>query len=121
MSDSIKGRTENIMEVDAYGGIDPSRSILATCISVTASTAAGVVIAASNPFRKGLILQNVSTAILWMKYGTDAATTAIKFTQKLGNSTQVTSTFAMQGPSIYCGPITGCWDATNGYVAVTEF
>lgn len=80
------------------------------------SSASSVTILASNASRKGAIIYNDSTQILYLDLSGGTASNS-------SYSVQVPSQgyFEVPGPSIYTGLITGIWAAANGNARVTEF
>jgi hypothetical protein len=118
--EALIGRTGYLLDVDAYGGLLPSRVISSSYTSVTASTKANIPIIAANANRKGLIIQNVSLATLYLKFG--ASCTSAVFAMSLAASSSSNSpALQMINEVVYCGAITGCWSAVDGFVAITEF
>jgi hypothetical protein len=92
------------------------RVSVATHSTAASDSAAAVVIVAANANRTGLIIHNNSTATLYLKYGTGAASTSL--TRQIATQT----TWEMPtGNTIYTGAITGRWAATNGDAQVTEY
>lgn len=80
---------------------------------VPAST--GAVTLTSPSFgRKGFIVHNDSTAVLYVKYGTGATVT--DFTHRLDPQ----SSLEHRSGRIYFGLVTGVWDAEVGAAQVTE-
>lgn len=81
-----------------------------------ASSASSVTILAANTARKGAIIYNDSTQVLYLDLTGGTASNS-------SYSVQVPSQgyFEVPGPSIYTGAITGIWAAANGNARVTEF
>ena len=90
----------------------PPKAATASLTNV-ASSATSVAVLAANTNRKGLIVENDSTAILYLKFGATASTTS--FTIKMVANTR----WEMQDP-IYTGQIDGIWATANGAARVTE-
>lgn len=92
-------------------------------LTSVASSATSVTILAGNPQRKGARIQNTSTAILYLRFGTGAATdTTAHNVQLAANTAYELPTFEANGTShCYTGQITGIWAAENGQANVTEF
>jgi hypothetical protein len=90
-----------------------SRPVLATITSVP-SSATNVTVLAANAARKGAIITNISTAILYVRFGSAAATTT-DFTAQLPATTGY-----YEVPFGYTGQITGIWASANGTANVTE-
>lgn len=92
--------------------VTPVAAATSTLTSVAAS-ATTVVILASNTARKGCIVTNDSTALLYLAFSATSSTTA--FSLKLfPNSSYISDT-------LYSGVISGIWAAANGSARVTEF
>jgi hypothetical protein len=87
-------------------------NISATTTRVNANTSS-VTIAPANPFRKGLILWNDSTATALIKFGPGASST--DFTWKVGSQ----SGFELPEPA-FNQEISAIWDSVNGAMQVTE-
>jgi hypothetical protein len=124
MAEAIKGRSGNeyVMDIDALGGIVPTRSVLATCTSI-ASSATTVTILAENIKRKGLLIRNQSTSDMFIKFGTGCDFITGNFSIGLVKSSSTTGSteYRMETQGIYAGIITGHWYAANGYCTVTEW
>ena len=92
----------------------PLTSATATRTNVVAA-ASDTSLLASNASRKGAIFYNDSTAILYLAYGSGAATTS-------SYSVQVPAQgyFELPPQPIYTGAIRGIWSAANGNVRITE-
>ena len=84
--------------------------------SSVAGNAGSVTILAANPVRKGAMVYNDSTAILYLDLSGGTATTS-------SYSVQMPSQgfFELPGPNIYNGLITGIWASATGNARVTEF
>jgi hypothetical protein len=85
-------------------------------VTGVASSASSQTILASNAARLGAIIVNSSTAILYLKYSSGAASNA---------SAGYTVSVAISGgvhevPFGYTGAITGIWASANGFANVTE-
>jgi hypothetical protein len=88
-----------------------------------ASSATVVTLAAANPSRRQLIVENSSTATLYLKYGTGATTSAYTVSLAPGDlyeapDVPATKNEVVRGP--YDGVVTGIWTAANGFAMVTE-
>lgn len=70
---------------------------------------------ASNTSRKGALFYNDSTAILYLAYGSGAASTT-SYTVQVGAN----SFFEMPPAPVFTGAIRGIWSAANGNVRITE-
>ncbi len=84
----------------------------ATLSNVT-SSATSVNLLAANTNRKGLVIYNDSSAVLYVKFGTTASTTSFTFYVAAGGHLQLLDL-------IYTGAIDGIWSAANGAARVTE-
>lgn len=84
--------------------------------SSVAASATSVTILASNTSRKGAIIFNDSTALLYLDLSGGAATSSSYSVQVPANSY-----FEVPGPNIYNGAITGVWASAVGNARVTEF
>ncbi len=73
-------------------------------------------ILASNANRKGAIIYNDSTAILYLDLSGGTASATSYSVQIPANGY-----FEVPGPAIYTGLVTGIWAAANGNARVTEF
>jgi hypothetical protein len=80
--------------------------------SSVASSATNVTILASNTSRKGAIIYNDSTKILYLKLGTTASATDY--------TTQLAKDAYYEVPFNYTGRIDGLWASANGNARVTE-
>lgn len=103
------------MAVDANGNActTPAGSATATLANVSGS-ASSVTLLAANTARKGCVIMNDSTAILYVKFGATASATS--FTYKLSGG----ETLELLGPVVYTGIITGIWASATGAARVTE-
>ena len=88
-----------------------SGSATATLSNVSAS-ASSVTVLASNTSRLGATIQNDSTAICYLKFGSTASTTSYTVQLPPGAYYEV--------PYRYNGIITGIWASANGSARVTE-
>lgn len=125
-ADDVGGLLYQINKL-AYGALDtailvsatnplPVGSPVATAYTQTnvAQNAASVTLLASNGSRRGGILVNDTTAILYVKFGTPATATTANYKMVAG------ATLELPQP-IYTGIITGIWLAAGaGLALVTE-
>lgn len=116
------------LTVDDGGGsltVDGSVSITGTSpvtlptagtgtLSNVAGAAASTQLLASNANRKGVVIWNESTALLYVAYAAAASATAYTYQIVAGGYLE------MAPPFIYTGIITGIWAAANGNARVTE-
>ncbi len=84
--------------------------------SSVASSASSVTILASNTSRKGAMIYNDSTQILYLDLSGGTASSS-------SYSVQIPPSgfFELPGPTVYNGAITGIWASANGSARVTEF
>lgn len=80
------------------------------------SSASSVTILAANTSRKGAMVYNDSTAILYLDLSGGTASTS-SYSVQVGAQ----AFFELPGPIIYNGLITGIWASANGNARVTEF
>ena len=107
---------ETKVTADASGLLVKPSNQSASSASLTNvnDTASSTSLLASNSARKGAIVYNDSTTILYLKYGTTASTTS--FTVKIPPD----SYWEMPNP-IYTGAIDGIWSAdASGAARITE-
>lgn len=89
------------------------RADTATVTSVPDTDSSGT-LAAANTSRKGLVVYNKSTEVLYLKYGSGAS--ASSFTDIVAPDQK-----HVMGPTIYTGIVTGVWSANaSGVALVTE-
>lgn len=79
-----------------------------------ASSASSVALIAANKARKALIIQNTSTAILYVLFGGGTATATTAHSVQLAANTS----YAIEG---FTGAVSGIWAAANGQANMTEF
>jgi hypothetical protein len=85
-------------------------------VTGVASSAASQTILAANTARLGAIIVNSSTSILYLRYGSTAASIA-----NGGYTVQVAISGGVHElPFGYTGQITGIWAAANGFANITE-
>lgn len=84
-------------------------------LSNVSSSASNVTVLASNAARKGAMIYNDSTAVLYLKLGTTASTTSFTVALVAGAYYELPAT-----PALYTGIIDGIWAAANGSARVTE-
>lgn len=109
-------RAKAVAVVDTTGtqlaGFDQSRPATAALTNV-ASVTTSVVLAAANAARRGLIIVNDSTKVLYVAFAATASATA--FTYKLGGGATVE--LPLNG---YTGVVSGIWATANGNARITE-
>lgn len=84
--------------------------------SNVAGSASSVTILASNTSRKGAVIYNDSTALLYLDLSGGTASSSSYSVQMPANSY-----FELPGPTIYNGAITGIWTSAAGNARVTEW
>ncbi len=91
--------------------------VAAATVTEIDDAASSTTLAASNANRLGLIIENLSSAFLYIKFGTGAAVSgAGAHTLRLGTG----DVFEMGDP-IYTGAVTGIWASNaGGFAYVTE-
>lgn len=82
--------------------------------SSVASSGSNVLLLAKNLGRKGGVIFNESTAILYVLLGSGTSSTT-NYTGQVGAGVY------FQIPSNYVGPISGIWASANGFARITEF
>ena len=84
-------------------------------VTTVASSASSVSLIAANSHRRGVSVQNTSTAILYLLVGggTATATTA--------HSVQIPSDGYWEAPYGYTGALSGIWGSANGSANITEY
>jgi hypothetical protein len=80
------------------------------------SSGSSVTILASNTSRKGAMVYNDSTQILYLDLSGGTASNS-SYSVQVGSQ----GFFELPGPTIYNGAITGIWASANGNARVTEF
>lgn len=84
-------------------------------ISRVASSATDVTILAANDARKGAIIYNESTAVLYLAFSNVTSDATHYSAQVVAGGT-----FLLDAGE-YIGPVKGFWASVNGAAAVTEF
>ncbi len=104
------------LEVKATtGGIETKPVAISTpTLSSVASSATNVAILAANANRRGAIIVNDSTSILYLKFGATASTTSYSVKLNAGE------TYKIDAQLLYTGLIHGIWSSANGNAYVTE-
>ena len=102
------------LSVDLKGQLftTPGRCSTATLANV-ASSATTVTVLAANTSRKGVIIYNDSTQVLYLKFGATASTSS--FTYYLAAA----ATWEMPAP-LFTGVLDGIWASANGNARVSE-
>lgn len=81
-----------------------------------ASSAASVTILAANPNRKGAVIYNDSTAVLYLLLSAAGPASITNYSVQV----PAQAYFELPPPSIYIGQILGIWAAAAGFARVTE-
>lgn len=115
--DRIRGDAANGVDVDVTRLQNPIQSATATLTNV-ASSATNVTLKASNAARKGLVIVNDSTSILYVKFGATASTTSYSYFLA-GSVNGVPSTLELP-LVVYTGIVDGIWSSAVGNARVTE-
>jgi len=96
-----------------------SEVTLRTCANAVqtsvASTAGSKAILAANAARRGAIIQNTSTDVLYLLFGGGTADTTVTHTVRLASNAYYEVPFG------FTGAITGISSGTNGAANITEF
>jgi hypothetical protein len=100
------------LEIDGSFSADPPTASAVALSNVTSAATNGTLLAA-NADRIGVLVQNDSTATLYLKYGETASATSYSVRMEPG------SYWEMPQP-IYKGIIDGIWSAANGAARITE-
>lgn len=95
----------------------PIQAATATLANVSGS-ASSVTLQALNTNRKGLVIVNDSTAILYVKFGSTASSTSYTYLLA-GSSGGIPATLELPGV-VYTGIVTGIWASATGAARVTE-
>lgn len=97
------------------GTVTATPAVAATStLSNVSGSASNVTLLASNGSRKGAMIYNDSSALLYVKFGTTASTTSFTVLMQAG------AFFELPGPTIYTGIIDGIWASATGAARVTE-
>lgn len=92
-----------------------ARPTATATLSNVASSATSVTVLASNTSRKGAVIVNDSTQILYLKFGATASATSYSYQLAAGETLEI------PGANIlYTGIIDGIWASANGNARVTE-
>jgi hypothetical protein len=83
-------------------------------ISVVTSVTTSVTIMAARTTRRGALIFNDSTSVLYLSYGTTATTTTA-FSVKIAAG----ALYVLDVP-IWLGAVTGTWSAVNGQARITD-
>lgn len=95
--------------------VTPAPVIGTSTLANVSSSATTVTVLAANALRKGAVIVNDSTQILYLKFGATASATS--YTYKLGGG----ETLEIPGANVlYTGIIDGIWASANGNARVTE-
>ncbi len=111
---AVIGHVINDAGTASIGTVGITTSTTSALTSVGSNSSSSVTVLALNASRKGAMVFNDSTAILYLKFGATASTTS--FTVQI----PANGYYELPGPSIYTGVLDGIWSATNGNARVTE-
>lgn len=81
-----------------------------------ASSATSVTLFAANGRARRRVIYNDSTATLYVKFGSGAASTT-SFTVPMATNT----VYEFPGTPVYSGVVTGIWASANGFARTTEY
>jgi hypothetical protein len=104
--------------VDANGAQLTTQAAATATLANVAGSASSVTLQAANTLRKGLVIVNDSTAILYVKFGSAASTTS--FTYFLAGSVGGVPATLELPAVVYNGIVTGIWASATGNARVTE-
>jgi hypothetical protein len=90
------------------------RTFSTVTVTSVASGTSSVTLVAANARRKAVIIQNTSTAILYILFGGGTATATTAHSVQMASNTS----YAVEG---FTGAITGIWSSANGQANITEF
>lgn len=100
----------------SYSGSGPQPAAATGTPSNVAGSAASVTVLAANPNRKGAVVYNDSTAVLYLLLSAAGPASLTNYTVQL----PAQSYFELP-PPVYTGIVLGIWAAANGFARVTEF
>lgn len=89
-----------------------------SALSNVPGSSSSVTLQPANPLRKGLVIVNDSTSILYVKFGTAATPTSWTYLLS-GSQAAIPATYEMS-TEIYTGLVTGIWASATGFARVTE-
>jgi hypothetical protein len=89
------------------------RSFSKATLTSVASSASSVTLVAAKDSRKGLIIQNTSTAILYILLGGGTATATTSHSVQLASN-------AFYDIGGFTGAVSGIWASANGQANITE-
>jgi len=108
-----------VVVTDAAGNaVTPASAIVpasTSAITAVTSAIADTIILSSNAARKGAVIYNESTAILYLRLSSGVASATAYSVQVPANGTYKIEL------NEYTGIIKGIWAAANGFARVTEF
>lgn len=91
----------------------PATAATSATLTNVGAQISNLTLIANNVNRKGLILYNDSTAVLYLKFGSVASTTSFTYYVEGGATLEL--------PTVtYTGQIDGIWSAANGTARITE-
>lgn len=101
----------------AVSQANPVQAATATLATVAGSASSGT-LQASNGARKGLVIVNDSTAILYVKFGSAASSSSYTYFLA-GSVSGVPATLELPA-MVYTGIVTGIWASATGNARITE-
>jgi hypothetical protein len=113
IGDGVNAGRVGKVEADGSQRVAASFSTASTLTNVT-SVASSVTILAANATRRGAIVFNDSTSVLYLSYGVGASS-ATSFSVRIAAG----GVYALDVPS-WTGALTGMWAAANGAARVTD-
>lgn len=112
------GDDGTVADVGASNSLPVSRQAATATLANVSGSASSVTLQAANTARKGLVVVNDSTAILYVKFGSTASTTS--FTYYLAGTVSGAPSMLELPGVVYTGIVTGIWASATGAARVTE-
>jgi len=103
----------------------PAAAASTATVTQVASSATSVTLKAANDLRRQLIVENASTQVLYLKFGSAASATSYTVSLPAGGIYELPpiAPVVWSGEVVggcYAGIVAGTWASTNGYAYVTE-
>ena len=103
----------------------PAAAASTATVTPVASSATSVTLQAANASRRQLIVENASTQVLYLKFGTAAASNSYTVSVPAGGIYELPPIGPVYASGeiwggCYSGIVTGAWASANGYAYVTE-
>ena len=103
----------------------PAAAPSTATVTQVPSSATSVTLQAANDLRRQLIVENASTQILYLKFGTAASSTSYTVSLPAGGIYELPpiAPVVWAGEVVggcYAGIVTGAWVSADGYAYVTE-